>query len=176
VKHASAYRTFLALVASLAWSSALLAEQNVTFSTDVNFTIRPSASGIVSRSRDSLSLLLYDVTLVSQDPTSATPRSFRVGIAFGDPSTGRWNVSHWSPHIDINAPFDLTGTLEVKPVRCATTAALIPSAFFSTNCSMIRSGGWPVFTANSTVGLRGIRSCWRYWSAPVPPCWDWRSR
>jgi hypothetical protein len=123
VKHASAYRTFLALVASLAWSSALLAEQNVTFTTDVNFTIRPSASGIVSRSRDSLSLLLYDVTLVSQDPTSATPRSCRVGIAYGDPSTGRWNVSHWSPHIDINAPFDLTGTLEVKRVGLSIPTA-----------------------------------------------------
>ena len=113
---ASLKRAFLILVGSLAWSTTLLAEQDVKFSTDVNFTVRPSASGIVSKSADALSLFLYDVTLVTDDPSRATPRSFRVGIAFEDPAIGRWNVSNWSPHVDIKSAFDATGMLEVKRI------------------------------------------------------------
>lgn len=118
-------RAFLILVVTLAWSPTLLAEQDVKFSTEVNFTVRPSASGIVSRSADGLSLFLYDVTLVTDDPGRATPRSFRVGIAFEDPAIGRWNVSNWSPYVDIKSAFDATGTLEVKRIdlRIPTASA-----------------------------------------------------
>lgn len=113
---ASVSRAFLLLMGFLAWPTTLLAEHDVSFSTDVNFSVKPSASGIVSRSAAALSLFLYDVTLVAGDPGSVTPKAFRVGIAYHDQMIGRWNVSHWSPSIEIKSAFDATGTLEVKRV------------------------------------------------------------
>ena len=123
---ANVNRSFLMLIAFLAWPPTLLAEHDVKFSTDVNFAIRPSGSGIVARSDAALSLYLYDVTLVTDHPNLVTPKAFRVGIAFEDPTIGRWDVSSWSPYIEIKSVFDATGTLEVKRIDLSIPTSSAP--------------------------------------------------
>lgn len=120
------WRALLAVVAASSWSITAQAEQDVKFTTDANFTVKPLASGIVSRTSDGLSLLLYDVVLATDSADLVTPKSFRVGVAFEDPAIGRWNVSHWSPYIDINSSFDATGTLEIKRVAVDIATADTP--------------------------------------------------
>jgi hypothetical protein len=112
-------KSCLFLIATLALSHLVSAEQDVRFTTNCPWAYTPFAEGIVSRTRTGVSLSLHRVQLTFTSKVEVSPIKilrYRFGVVLEGAESGTWRASHWSVYAPVNAYIAPGGILEMKNV------------------------------------------------------------